>query len=164
MEDTLSSVNSFKEAIADDAAIACTLCGAVDYRNERVSDEVAVQGYHAWLGHPRAHGDLPLQSPSTLAQDIKGSANYQIAFDRACRNRSLFVTANGVPGVGPIVMQAGDIVAVLYGCRWPVILRSLPTGGEYTVLGIAYVHGIMDGEVVSRARESGREDDTFYLQ
>jgi len=45
----------------------------------------------------------------------------------------------------------GDLVAVLPGGKVPYILRShIPentsSGRQFTVLGDAYVHGIMDGE------------------
>jgi hypothetical protein len=43
-------------------------------------------------------------------------------------------------------IQAGDIVCVLLGGSVPYILR--PKDDYYILIGEAYVHGIMDGEVL----------------
>jgi hypothetical protein len=40
----------------------------------------------------------------------------------------------------------GDVVAVLTGGTMPIVLR--PHNGYYTVVGDAYIHGIMDGEAL----------------
>lgn len=41
----------------------------------------------------------------------------------------------------------GDVIAVMFGMNIPLVLR--PVGGDYyQIVGEAYVHGIMDGEVM----------------
>ena len=53
-----------------------------------------------------------------------------------------------VMGVTFPFSREGDVIAVLYGCRWPVLLRrrgSEETDG-FTVLGEVYVDGFMNGE------------------
>jgi hypothetical protein len=49
-------------------------------------------------------------------------------------------------GLIPAHAQEGDVVAVLTGGHVPIILR--PRDGYYTVVGDAYVQGIMDGEAM----------------
>jgi hypothetical protein len=56
-------------------------------------------------------------------------------------------------GLGPRTVKEGDLICVLLGCSVPVILRPAtdPTlAGCYHFIGDAYVHGVMDGEVVTR--------------
>ncbi len=65
--------------------------------------------------------------------------------------RHLFITANKRLGCGPKSARPGDEVWILAGGRVPYILR--PAGDqEYELVGEAYVHGIMHGEVVKTAR------------
>jgi hypothetical protein len=45
-------------------------------------------------------------------------------------------------------MLPGDKVVVLFGAELPFILRQ-DKDGHYQVIGEAYVHGVMDGEVMA---------------
>jgi hypothetical protein len=49
-------------------------------------------------------------------------------------------------GIGPPDSQPGDVVAILYGCSVPVILRHNEGGGR-RFIGEAFIYGYMDGEV-----------------
>lgn len=62
--------------------------------------------------------------------------------------RKLFATNNGQLGLGPSPLQAGDQVWILKGGDVPFILKQQATEGEYEMVGLAYVHGIMFGEAV----------------
>jgi hypothetical protein len=68
---------------------------------------------------------------------------------------TLFITQNGRLGSTARSLQKGDLVTVLMGCDLPVILR--PLGQTYSFVGLAYVHGIMDGEALIEARKSTDE-------
>lgn len=74
--------------------------------------------------------------------------------------RRFFLTAKGSMGIGPPRMKAGDEVWVLRGGKVPHILRpseeifSLPDVNVvdqpcHTLVGEAYVDGIMDGEAAA---------------
>jgi hypothetical protein len=55
-------------------------------------------------------------------------------------------------GLVPRHAKTGDHICILYGCTVPVVLRKLadvPDASSWQLLGDAYVHGIMDGEVIS---------------
>jgi hypothetical protein len=55
-------------------------------------------------------------------------------------------------GLGPSKTQEKDVIAILYGCSVPVILR--PAGqDDYEFIGEAYIHGKMDGEAISEQFE-----------
>ena len=55
-------------------------------------------------------------------------------------------------GLAPPKTKRGDIVAILFGCSVPVVLRKHISEGRehYAFIGEAYVHGIMDGGAVAR--------------
>jgi hypothetical protein len=40
---------------------------------------------------------------------------------------------------------SGDVVAIFPGCTTPIVLR--PVDGCFQVVGEAYIHGMMDGEM-----------------
>lgn len=64
----------------------------------------------------------------------------------ALRNRRLITTDTGYLGLAPDEVQAGDTVAVLVGCNYPVILRS--HGDRYLYVGECYVDGLMQGKAI----------------
>ena len=63
--------------------------------------------------------------------------------------RAMFVTSNGFIGLGPWNAQEGDMVSVLFGGCTPFILRKTAGKELYTLVGEAYVYGIMGGELFS---------------
>ena len=72
-------------------------------------------------------------------------------------NRRFFVLPDRPDGIGykfgiaPTNAKVGDIICVLLGCSVPVVLSrrdaSNPHSG-YELVGEAYLHGVMDGEVL----------------
>lgn len=50
--------------------------------------------------------------------------------------RRFFVTEGGILGIGPAQLLPGDVVTILSGCNFPMVLRA--EGTSYTVLGEAY--------------------------
>lgn len=58
-----------------------------------------------------------------------------------------------LPCLIPSDSQPGDIICVLLGCSFPVVVRRLPSG-KYWLVGEAYIHGIMKGELMP-AYETG---------
>jgi hypothetical protein len=55
-------------------------------------------------------------------------------------------------------MQEEDVVAIVYGLQFPVVLR--PLGEErFEFLGTCYVHGIMSGEALE-----GRTGEDYVLR
>ena len=68
--------------------------------------------------------------------------------DQMMRERVVFVSDKNHLGIGPCDLTKGDRVAILKGSRVPLILRpqKMEEGECFTVLGDAYVHGMMQGE------------------
>lgn len=67
-------------------------------------------------------------------------------------------------GLGPPGSGIDDLVCILFGCSVPVILRKERSGGHYTLVGEAYVHGMMDGEAMEYFGRRKLEEETFELQ
>lgn len=106
-------------------------------------------GYYAHL-----NGPLTQQTPDV---DVK-RLNYveQLA---ALKTRRPFLGVSGFVGVGPKVMQDGDLVCVIRGGSFPFILRGKKTdSGEdrYCLVGEAFCDGVMDGEAFQRNPESSK--------
>jgi hypothetical protein len=77
---------------------------------------------------------------------------------------SFGITLNGFMARFPVGTQEGDIVAVLYGGRTPFILRpKSEKNTEYLLVGPAYVHGFMDGEVFAFRNEGVLQAREFVL-
>ncbi|EMC98505.1 hypothetical protein BAUCODRAFT_574559 [Baudoinia panamericana UAMH 10762] len=106
--------------------------------------------------------DLRGLAPDASRQTLMAAHSYEMLL-RACINRHFFVTQDGRPGLGPRTLKDGDIVTVLYGSQWPVILRS--NGGEdtYKFIRLAYVDGVMFGEAVRAHETAGKDDQLFRL-
>jgi hypothetical protein len=69
------------------------------------------------------------------------------AFWHSCQGRSLYLTKDGVPGLGPLAAKEGDIVTVLLGSLSAMILRPTQEG-NYKLVGEAYCDGFMHGEAL----------------
>ena len=70
--------------------------------------------------------------------------------------RTVILSTNRLLGLAPLATRAGDHIFILYGLNTPIILRPREDGA-YTVVGVAYIHSVMDGEALS-----GLEDGTFH--
>lgn len=82
-----------------------------------------------------------------LMQALLGAwSMHDMYLNRLVHGRAFFCTQHGLVGLGPGSMRVGDSVATPFGASVPFILR--PTRGGLKVVGDAYVHGIMQGEMV----------------
>ncbi|KAI8670665.1 HET domain-containing protein [Fusarium keratoplasticum] len=84
----------------------------------------------------------------TLGQD---TGRFETTMHHIAWSRRLFVTKAGYMGLAHPSAQHGDIVVLLSGGRVPFIIRkdSSDSSEYYHIVGEAYVHGIMDGELLS---------------
>jgi hypothetical protein len=76
-------------------------------------------------------------------------------------NRRFFGASKGFIGVAASPVLAGDLVAILYGAPWPVILRPLDDAFQF--VSQCYVDGVMHGEAVQEHRNRRLADETFPL-
>lgn len=106
-----------------------------------------LEDWMAW-----AREKLPTPSFTVDEQD-----EVELSFVDACYFRRVFTTPKGYAGVAPCETEPGDYLCILRGSTLPVILRRVSLGGDeksigsgyssgdWSLIGAAYVHGIMDG-------------------
>lgn len=61
--------------------------------------------------------------------------------------RRFFATLGGYMGLGPPGMRPGDVICVFLGGPVPWVIRQ--EGNEYVLIGECYIHGCMNGEVIT---------------
>lgn len=90
--------------------------------------------------------------------DLNNSESYLEIKMANLQDHRIFITSSGCLGVGWAWIKPGDIVAVFHGAEVPFILREDCVSCQiYNLMGEAYVHGIMDGEMAK-----GRSDDREF--
>lgn len=105
-------------------------------------------------------------SKDEFDKDSRKQQSYFRDFYQVMRSRRLFRTSSGHIGISPAETKIDDIVCILLGCRFPVVLRPAP-GHTYQVVGICYVHGLAKGEAVyhnrsaSTSQSEGSESGTW---
>ena len=140
---------------------------------ERAGPE-AQKGYHALLGRkleneaPEAKEPEPQdrepqepKPPEPKPQDPETERLENIYFFQmmgASNGTKPLRTKKGYIGLGPASAEEGDVVAVLLGCEVPFMLRK-EEDGQYRLIGEAYIHGIMFGELFAHDPKI----DTFPL-
>lgn len=72
------------------------------------------------------------------------------------KHRALIATRTGYLGLAPTAVRPGDIVVILLGCKCPIILRPY-SDDLFHVIGECYIHGLMDGEILSGGNIVERE-------
>ena len=156
-------------------ALASTLCESTDHQRPPIDSAVAEDHFEAWMAYVEKKKERP---PSLAVLDAKWrstsdgtlkAAQYNHAFTRVSGNRCVFLTARGRVGIGPRSTSPGDPLLILWGCAWPVIIHPGEGAVPAQLVGTAYVHGIMHGEVVSGAVEAcsaatGRSEQKILLQ
>lgn len=77
--------------------------------------------------------------------------------------RRLFISQGNLVGLAPAAAEVGDVVCILLGCRYPVILRNKSHEGRYKCIGEAYVDGYMYGEAMSGLDDGTEEVRSFVI-
>jgi hypothetical protein len=81
-------------------------------------------------------------------------APFVASIQKSLTHRCFFTATTGnYMGIGPCYSKPGDIAVILYGCNVALILR--PLGSRFELIGDAYVHGIMNGELVENTVDKG---------
>jgi hypothetical protein len=88
---------------------------------------------------------------------------YKTKLAWSLRHRILMFTEHGYIGVAPQGSQVGDIVVVVPGLNMPMILRERTEDNTFEYIGLAYVHGIMDGESVADAARKEIQPQIFSI-
>lgn len=62
-------------------------------------------------------------------------------------NRCLLATEKGGFGIGPLITRPGDVCCLIHGADVAFVLRPVLGTTAYKLLGEAFVHGVMNGEI-----------------
>ncbi|KAF2851037.1 hypothetical protein T440DRAFT_449720 [Plenodomus tracheiphilus IPT5] len=76
--------------------------------------------------------------------------------------RRLMVTEEGIVGMAPCRARRGDVVAILFGCNIPLVLRGVDQD-SWQVIGEGYAHGFMNGEVAGLIKRGDKVTHQFRL-
>lgn len=78
-------------------------------------------------------------------------------------DRMFFITEVGSVGTGPMSMEPGEHISVLYGGYTPFVVRQVDGVGDedYLFLGESFVNGLMNGEALD---DKGAIEKWFRLR
>ncbi|KAL8993763.1 MAG: hypothetical protein Q9169_006109, partial [Polycauliona sp. 2 TL-2023] len=88
---------------------------------------------------------LKQESIDTSRARINQAFRYD--FLRVARNRKFCITQKRYMGWCPFNTEPGDRICILFGGQTPYVVRK--EGAGYRLLGEAYIHGVMHGEVLN---------------
>ena len=92
--------------------------------------------------------------------------DYEDCLDSHLPQRTFFSTRTGLVGVGSRGIRSGDEVTIWFGAPIPLVVRSCaaPEESYSTLIGSAYVGGIMNGEMVDELYcEDLMDSNTLYV-
>lgn len=123
-------------------------------------EEAALDGFNAWFGcfdpgistavhnqsmeRSSAQAEPDYNALSTRLEQNEKAITFESLLLHLCKETRLFTTSDGHLGKGLKAIQEGDLVALIAGVHWPLIIRK--EGDLYRSKGPAYIHGIMNGE------------------
>lgn len=90
--------------------------------------------------------DMSLISTQTVTG--KGLSDYCDQLRAVAQDRRPLLVAGNYIGIGPRETKEGDLVFILLGADTPYILRRHSQDETLHLIGEAYVHGVMDGEIM----------------
>jgi hypothetical protein len=107
----------------------------------------------------------PLESyfpADPTSESVAKAIEYHLHFAIISMEGRNFCTTNtGYICMVPETVERGDVVVVLLGCNFPVLLR--PHGSKYRVVGECYVYGLMQGEIFDGKDDAVIEYQNFVL-
>lgn len=93
----------------------------------------------------------PFRSERGLRQEFEYAVWWTVA------DSHVFVTETGFVGVATGFIEAGDVLAVLFGGSMPFILRKVEHSEDrYKLVGYAIVHGLKNGEAIEAMEEQSQ--------
>ena len=96
------------------------------------------------------------QAVQNLLRDDARALPFTSQFDWVMVARRVFRSQDGLVGLGPRSVVAGDRIFVLLDAREPFLLRPTSEADSsstcYEMVCEAYIHGIMKGEALDRVK------------
>ncbi|KAK7455198.1 hypothetical protein VKT23_011072 [Stygiomarasmius scandens] len=128
--------------------------------------EIAPQSFENMYEFIRGRCELPPEferEGSECAEDYV--QEYKSNLSNILPKCVFFTTESGFVGLGMPGIQKGDHVTIWFGAPVPFIIRPITSKeGFYNLIGVAYVAGIMDGEMVDEIYcEDLTDAQTFFI-
>ncbi|QIW97251.1 hypothetical protein AMS68_002769 [Peltaster fructicola] len=103
----------------------------------------------------RGETDVELPNHELFLEARMFEGEWLTAFGACAANRSFCTIADKYIGIVPLNTESGDIIVIALGATVPWVLRPLVKAGQaeegkYLFVGECYVHGLMDGELITR--------------
>jgi hypothetical protein len=116
-------------------------------RREVVSDLQEILRQGNWHGKWGTSGDITnwFKNRAGFAQK-KDVQTFLQALCDISSDKCPFITCNGWLAMGPRCLKKGDFVTVVTGADVPYLIRL--DRGHFRLVGEAYVHGVMDGQIL----------------
>ncbi|KAH7346936.1 heterokaryon incompatibility protein-domain-containing protein [Pyrenochaeta sp. MPI-SDFR-AT-0127] len=169
---TRTAIDAWEERVGRHTALSKVMAGDVwkavadgQQFNDLVKDvanvEPNVNGY-AFLAEFLAVG-MSGEGEAILQQYPLKEIQIQIAMTACIRTvwnikrRCFFTTDTHYIGMASRNIQAGDLVCILFGCKFPVVLRPC-ADGVYKLVTVAYTDDIMEGEFLKNANSIEEKD------
>lgn len=126
---------------------------------------------HVWLRKAASYIVETLQATGDVPEDVQkaaGDAGRESVHEKWSRwaasvvdGRRFAKTRSGYYVLGPVALEIGDVVCVLFGCKVPFCLR--PMDGRYLLVGECYAHGLMKGEAMDMLSRGEVHQKTFDI-
>ncbi|KAK8137441.1 hypothetical protein PG984_002934 [Apiospora sp. TS-2023a] len=121
---------------------------------------------HEWFDQPEKHS----RSSQGWTEYLEAKTGIEEEF--LTQERRPVISEKGYLGWGPIDTKVGDLITVLHGAKIPFILRrneekaneAVVSKIDCTLMGEAYVHGLMYGEALKAVEEGKLHQQMFSLQ
>lgn len=154
---TSKSVNYLDSDGGSEEAFYRTIAANRTFSREALDSDVKPM-FDAWIGREIA-SDGALSSTTVDTKRIKDYSNSVVSL---CAKRTFITTTTGYFGLAPQKTKLGDLVCIVYGADVAFILRKPESElGDVprSFIGEGYIHGIMQGEYLEKAKD---EDFTAF--
>jgi hypothetical protein len=119
------------------------------------------------IEHYLGRKSQPLTTEDGIVDIPDSIRPFAMIHDLVYGGRRLFLARKKYLGLGPVSLQKGDAVFILSGAVAPFVLRPTPASvagrRTFNLVGEAYVHGIMKGEVFKQDGDSATRIEDILL-
>lgn len=131
----LRQTEPYPDGVATDEVLWRTLIGNITFHGK-----IAGEDYRAFYEAHLKYGKESSHAERDMARQYIDNVRRRSRYSR------LAVTAKGYMGAVPRRVRVGDWICMFHGGRHLFVVRE--TGPNFTFIGTAYLHGLMNGEVL----------------
>ena len=140
---------------------ACTLVAFNELEKQsNLPEDVAgvVEVYRDFMQWVPAADEEVIDETDRFSSAVR---RFRARFHARIKSRSIIKMRNGLIGLGPGVVEVGDVVVFIFGGIIPYILR--PVDGLWRLVGECYVYELRDQCIMKEWEDSDRVAETFSI-